>query len=137
MPDLSIQYWGQPFLAAGNYSDYKYITNPRANSYSQRYHIYSDGQISSKGDINYVDDNEDGKSDYQIGDSDFNYQSFLSNLVLKWEFNPGSSFYFVWSQSRNGIDDSGVLDWKYLGSLFGTKPANVFLLKFSYRIGLK
>ena len=29
-PDLSVQYWGQPFIATGDYSDYKYITNSKA-----------------------------------------------------------------------------------------------------------
>jgi len=27
-PDLTVQYWGQPFVASGRYYDYKYITDP-------------------------------------------------------------------------------------------------------------
>ena len=136
-PNLSIQYWGQPFLAAGKYSDYKYVTDPTASSLNDRAHIYSDGQISGNGDGYQIDENEDGRSDYQIGTNDFNYQSFLSNLVIRWEYNPGSSLYLIWSQTRNGYDDSGTMDFTYLGSLFTTKPANIFLIKYSVRFGLK
>jgi hypothetical protein len=136
-PNLSLQYWGQPFLAAGKYSDYKYITNPTANKYTDRFHIYSETQISRNGNSYDIDENEDGKADYQFGVNNFNYQSFLSNLVIRWEYNPGSYFYFVWSQTRNGFDDSGIMNSKYLGSLFRTKPTNIFLIKFSHRFGLK
>ncbi|MBE0673159.1 MAG: carbohydrate binding family 9 domain-containing protein, partial [Bacteroidales bacterium] len=39
-PDLSIQYWGQPFLAAADYSKFKMITEPDADKLSDRFHIY-------------------------------------------------------------------------------------------------
>jgi hypothetical protein len=136
-PDLSLQYWGQPFMATGKYSGYKYITDPTADSYKERFHIYSEGQISSDDSGYVIDENEDGSSDYHIGANDFNYQAFLSNLVIRWEYSPGSSVYFVWSQASNGNDDYGTMYCKYLCSLFRTKPTNIFLLKFSYRFGLK
>jgi Domain of unknown function (DUF5916)/Carbohydrate family 9 binding domain-like len=136
-PDLTLQYWGQPFLAAGKYSGYKHITNPTAKNYKDRFHIYSEGQIADNDSGYYIDEDENGKSDYQIGSNNFNYQAFFSNLVFRWEYNPGSSVYFVWSQTRNGADDSGIMDSKYLGSLFSTKPTNIFLIKFRYRFGLK
>lgn len=136
-PNLSLQYWGQPFLTAGKYSGYKFITNPTADTYSKRFKVYSESQILRNGGNFYIDENEDGKTDYQLGTNDFNYQAFLSNLVIRWEYNPGSSIYIIWSQTRNGIDDSGIMDSKYLGLLFRTKPKNIFLIKFSYRFGLK
>ena len=136
-PNLSVQYWGQPFLAAGKYFDYKYITNPTANTYADRFHVYSEGQISRNGSDYLMDENQDGEADYQTFANDFNVQAFLSNLVIRWEVNPGSSLYFVWSQTRRGYEDFGMLDCKYLGSLFSTTPTNIFLIKFSYRFGLK
>jgi hypothetical protein len=136
-PNLTLQYWGQPFLVAGKYEDYKYITNPKANIYSDRFHIYSTSQITRDGATYLIDENEDREFDYQISANDFNFQTFLSNLVIRWEYNPGSSFYFVWSQTCYGYDNTGIMDCKYLGSLFSTKPTNIFLIKFSYRFGLK
>ena len=32
--------------------------------------------------------------------NDFNVRSFRSNVVLRWEYRPGSAMYFVWQQDR-------------------------------------
>ena len=79
--------------------------------------------------------------DYSTGKRDFNIQEFLSNLVLRWEYNPGSSVYLVWSQTRNYSNNTGVMDYfDNIGDLFNRDnniPHNVFLVKFSYRFGLR
>jgi len=134
-PNLSIQYWGQPFLASGKYSSYKYITDPVADKYTDRFHIYSKAQIIANGNGYDIDEGVDGQSDYHLGINDFNYQSFLSNLVVRWEYNPGSTLFFVWSQTRNGYADRGSINWKDIGSLSGIRPSNIFVVKFSYRFG--
>ena len=140
-PNLTIQYWGQPFVATGEYYDHKFITQPMAKSYNDRFGIYSQDQISLDGDTYNVDENIDGNADYSFDRSDFNIQEFLSNLVVRWEYNPGSSVFLVWSQTRSGSNNSGNLDLlNNLGDLFDAgdnKPHNVFLIKFSYRFGLK
>ena len=41
--------------------------------------------------------------DYGFDKPDFNVREFLSNLVLRWEYNPGSSVYLVWSQTRSQL----------------------------------
>jgi hypothetical protein len=137
-PDLTLQYWGQPFIASGKYSDYKYITNPMANKLSDRFHVYPANQISGNTDGLYIDENGDGQPDYPMNWNDFNYQAFLSNLVLRWEYNPGSTLYLVWSQNRNNNTPTGEMDYfNDMGSLFGKRPTNVFLIKLSYRFGLR
>jgi len=140
-PNLTFQYWGQPFVATGMYSDYKYIIEPMAESYHNRFWTYSENQISFTGDDYNIDENIDGTKDYSFGKRDFNVQEFLSNLVVRWEYNPGSSLFLVWSQTRSGSNSSGELDlFDDLGDLFNgddNKPHNVFLIKFSYRFGLK
>ncbi len=140
-PNLTLQYWGQPFFATGRYSNHKMITSPMANDYENRFHTYSDNQISLNGDSYSVDENLDGKVDYTFYKMDFNIQEFLSNLVVRWEYNPGSSVYLVWSQTRSSSNSGESLDLiNDLSNLFSTmdnKPHNVFLIKFSYRFGLK
>lgn len=139
-PNLTFQYWGQPFIATGKYHDYKYITNPVASRYEDRYALYSGNQLSLNDDEFSVDENIDGVADYTFERKDFNVQEFLSNFVVRWEYNPGSSLYLVWSQTRSGFNDSGSLRFfDDMGDLFSTKdnkPHNVFLIKFSYRFGL-
>jgi len=140
-PDLTFQYWGQPFIASGSYYDHKYIVDPMANSYSDRFRIFSPNQISPDGDNYNIDENNDGITDYTFDKKDFNVQEFLSNFVVRWEYNPGSSVFLVWSQTRSGSNSSGSLDlFNDLGNLFNSgeiTPHNVFLIKFSYRFGFR
>jgi hypothetical protein len=140
-PDLTVQYWGQPFIATGTYSDYKYISDPMAEQYRDRFWTFSAPQIKDQGGYYSIDENIDGTEDYTLEKNDFNFREFLSNLVVRWEYNPGSSVYVVWSQKRNDIDNTGQLDFlNDLGGLFNgkeNKPQNIFLIKFSYRFGLR
>jgi hypothetical protein len=140
-PNLTFQYWGQPFVATGEYYDHKYITEPKASNYTDRFWTYSASQISLKDNEYIIDENVDGKTDYTFEKSDFNVQQFLSNLVIRWEYSPGSTLYLVWSQTRNYYSDSGQMDLiNNVGELFNKSinvPHNVYLIKFSYRFGLK
>jgi hypothetical protein len=138
-PDLTLQYWGQPFVAYGKYYNFKYITDPMASDYHNRFAVYSPEQIKDSGEGSYlIDENTDGSVDYSFGKPDFNVREFLSNLVLRWEYNPGSSVYLVWSQTRSNGDYTGSMDYSNdMNTLFSTKPHNVFLIKFSYRFGLR
>jgi hypothetical protein len=140
-PNLTVQYWGQPFVASGKYYDYKYITQPVASKFSNRFALYSPDQINLSDNEYLIDENRDGSRDYSFDRNDFNFQEFLSNLVIRWEYNPGSTLFLVWSQTRQGSNDTGVMDYANdLGNLFSRnndRPHNIFLLKFSYRFGLK
>lgn len=136
-PNLSIQYWGQPFGASGKYSNFKYATNPGASEYTQRFaHIPSAG-ISLQDNEYGVDENADGASDYSFDKPDFNVGQFRSNMVIRWEYIPGSTFFLVWTQEMNGefFDNGGPLHRQYNFD-FNQKAHNIFLLKFTYRFVL-
>ena len=102
---------------------------------------YTENQINLDDDHYNIDENMDGTTDYTFDKKDFNVQEFLSNLVIRWEYNPGSSVYLVWSQTRSSSNNTGTMDYfNNLGDLFdpdNNVPHNVFLIKFSYRFGLK
>lgn len=137
-PDLSIQFWGQPFIATGDFGNYKYITNSKANEPENRYSYYTPDQVNLNPgwNIYQVDDNRDGNVDYSFGKPDFNVKTFLSNLVVRWEYRPGSTVYLVWSQNRNQYANDGSFDFtKNIEDLFNGGANNIYLLKFSYRIG--
>ena len=138
-PDLTIQYWGQPFVASGDYSEFKMITDPKADLFAERYQLFKGDQITLVDDEYEIDENLDGTTDYSFGNPDFNVDEWLSNLVIRWEFLPGSTAYLVWSQTRNHYAQVGSFKvWDNLDDLFtDRKPTNTFLLKFSYRFGLR
>ena len=135
-PELSLQYWGQPFISTGNYSDFKYITNSMADNYYDRYHKYSASEIAFNSSDERYQITETGGKTYTFHNPDFSVKEFLSNLVIRWEYQPGSTLFLVWSQNRKAYHNDGSFDFgRDMGRLFGDHPHDVFMVKLSYRIG--
>jgi hypothetical protein len=133
-PTFTIQYYGQPFVSAGAYSDFKRFTDFRAGAYADRFHVFAGGEITRLGGAYLIDEQADGVTDYTIANPDFGFRQFRSNLVARWEYSPGSTVYVVWTQDRTGYADSGSFSpAQDLGGLFRVVPRNVFLVKFSRR----
>lgn len=64
---------------------------------------------------------------------DFNLAILNANLLLRWEYMPGSTVYLVWTQGRAG--DSGVYGTGFgtrLGETLALPHEDVLLLKVSY-----
>jgi hypothetical protein len=138
-PDISFQYWGQPFLFSGDYSEFKKVVDPGNKDYYSQFHLYGNNQISFDETNNKynIDENANGNTDYSFDNPDFSFYEFRSNFVVRWEYIPGSTAYFVWSQGRNGsINDGSFFISDRIENLANTKPTNVFLLKLSYRLSL-
>ena len=117
-PTLSLQYYGAPFVSVGEYSDWREVIAPRHATYSARYAPYTlDGSANQ---------------------NDFNFKQFRSNLVLRWEYRPGSTLFMVWGQGReqNNVDQGAFSGWRDYRNLFRTHPANTFLIKASYWFSL-
>lgn len=137
-PDLSLQYYGSPFISSVNYIDFKRITNPKADNYYDRYHLFSGNEINydNIGMMYNIDETGDGIYDYSFSNPSFNFKEFNSNLILRWEYTPGSSIYLVWSQGRNEYEECNCgFEFKQnIKDLFKISPRDVFLLKVSYRI---
>ncbi|MEM1328167.1 MAG: DUF5916 domain-containing protein [Bacteroidota bacterium] len=131
-PDLTIQYYGQPFISRGRYSNFKYINDPLAVPLEERFSDIS-GQDFQGGQYN-LDEQGDGTIDYSIGDPDFDFIQFRSNLVGRWEYVPGSELFLVWSQGTTAFGDpsTGLLT-SLNDNLFSEKAHNIFLVKWTYR----
>jgi hypothetical protein len=67
------------------------------------------------------------------GAHDFNRQSFNINVVLRWEYLPGSTLYLVWTQARKGENGNYFTSFgKDFRETFNAPSHNVVLLKMSY-----
>jgi hypothetical protein len=139
-PSLTVQYYAQPFVASGEYTRFKRITDPHAERYTDRFHAFTPGADPGS-EIRYdaeagayeIDENRDGETDYAIQNPDFSYKSFHSNFVVRWEYKPGSTAYFVWSQGREGATASPAFDVADgMDGLFRIHPDNVFLIKVNH-----
>jgi hypothetical protein len=138
-PELTLEYYGQPFVSAGKYSEFKRITDTDADAFENRFHVFSGSEILySTGDNTYsVDEDTQGSVDYSFSNPDFNFRQFRSNLVIRWEYLPGSTLFLVWSQGRTSTATSGLFSYgEDIRELFGIVPHNVFLIKFSYWFSL-
>ena len=134
-PELSLEYYGQPFISAGKYTNYKRTTNPNADIFRDRYRNFSASEISYNAtDKTYsIDEGSNGNTDYSFDNPDFNFKQYRSNFVVRWEYLPGSTLFLVWSQGRTGSTTDGSFDYgRDMNKLFGIQPHNVFLIKFSY-----
>jgi len=137
-PNFTIQYWGQPFVSRGRYSNFKEVNNAMAKGFDDRHTLYSDNQVSLIGDDYNIDENLDAVTDFSFSNPDFLSVQFRSNLVLRWEYIPGSEIFLVWSQdiSQSGDFNQGLFE-NLENNVFGSKkPQNIFLLKATYRFVL-
>jgi hypothetical protein len=139
-PELTVQYYGSPFIATGRYVDFKKATQTLAGSYEDRFHRYADSEIAYLPDADryQVTEAPDGQSaTYSFANPDFSFRQFRSNLVVRWEYKPGSSLFVVWSQGRTGRvptwTESFLDNWH---ELWQTPSDNVFFVKVSYWFSL-
>jgi hypothetical protein len=111
-PNLSVQVYAAPFVSAGDYTNFKQLVNGRAPRYEDRY-----------ASIAYA------------GNPDFNYRSFRTTNVLRWEYKPGSALFVVWQQGREGTLGAGQFEFgRDFRGVFGAPSRNAFLVKWSYWI---
>ena len=99
-PDLTLDFYGEPFAASGRYDHIGEL----AKAGTRLIHRYgTDGTVSVPPNAGqqFV---TDGASVFVIPSKDFRVQSFRSNLVLRWEWRPGSTLYLVWQQDRASED---------------------------------
>jgi hypothetical protein len=143
-PEMSIELYAQPFLSSGDYGDLKELSAPR--SYGMARYGEDVGSLTSVASGTELEIDPDGTGPaqpFRVDNGDFNFRSFLSNLVFRWEWRPGSTFYAVWQQVRSGtlaasdptVTYARVGDFRLgqdAGDLYRLKPDNIFQLKVSF-----
>ena len=140
-PALSLEVFLQPLLAGVDYSNFKEFARTRDTEklvYGQDVGTISRTE-DSDGQGTYEVDPDDGgpAASFEFADPDFSFQSIRGNAVLRYEFRPGSTLYFVWTQNRQADSPSGALDVsRDIQRLRSADPENIFLVKLSYWIGL-
>ncbi len=133
-PNMSFQYYGQPFIFSGDYSDFKKVTNSMASNYADRIHEYGSDEIQLVNDSYTVKENGNIINQFSFDNPNFKSFAFLSNLVFRWEYVPGSTVYLVWSQNRSDSDKLANFNFgKDFSNIYKIYPYDVFMIKFSYR----
>jgi hypothetical protein len=96
-PDLTLETYAEPFAASGRFYDFGELSAAR----SKHLRLYgTDGTSITEQDTNGRRTvTADGHS-FTLSNQDFNARSFRSNMVLRWEWRPGSTLFVVWQQDR-------------------------------------
>ncbi len=132
-PNLTFELYASPFVSRGRYDDFKRIISPRADRYRDRFQEFTDASIRQDGNRFQIDEDGNGEVDYGFRNPDFDFRDFNSNMVIRWEYMPGSTVFLVWSQARGSVDhfpgESSFSD--DINRLFSAHPENVVLLKIS------
>jgi hypothetical protein len=136
-PDLTVQFYASPFIGTGRYMDFKRATDTLAHNYADRFHALGANEITYRPDSNAYAVGEAGGPSYSFTNPDFSFRQFRSNLVLRWEYKPGSTAYIVWSHGRTDHGDYWERSFKRnWAGLWNARPQNEFLIKFSYWFSL-
>ncbi len=110
-PTLSLELYMQAFVTVGEYQNFRELARPESYEFAPYPEI----------DFN----------------PDFHNRSLRSNLVLRWEYRPGSTLFLVWSQLRGASDDDiEFRPLKSLGHSFTDEGSNVFFAKLNYWLGM-
>lgn len=131
---LSLELYAQPFVSGGRYERFKELVAARTRRFTE--YGVAQGSVVRDRDQGIVTIEPDGPGPaaaFVIGEPDFKVRSLRGNAVLRWEYRPGSTLFFVWQQSRSGQDATGQFAFRRdVGGIFRERPTNVFLVKVSY-----
>jgi hypothetical protein len=146
-PKLTLQLYAQPLISSGDYLTYKQLEAAETfdfDVFEEGVAVESESGISCVGgrtcaadDTRFIDFEGDGTVDYEFENPPFNIQSLRLNAVLRWEYRPGSTVFFVWQQNRRDRIDTGSFDLsRDFDLLRSIEPENVFIVKVNYWLGL-
>jgi hypothetical protein len=127
-PDLNLDVYAEPFASSGRYFNHGELSAP-GSAALLRYGSSGTGAAIQPDGSRIVTAPE---GSFTLKNTDFNVRSFRSNVVLRWEWRPGSTLYFVWQQNRQGTDATGSP--VRLGDMFRSVTApgpNYFVVKTS------
>ncbi len=134
-PELSLSYYGSPFVSTGRFSRFKLVTQPRAAACADRFRrldvVTTYDAAANRYEV------ADPAGAFAFANPDFSWRELRSNLVLRWEYQAGSTLYLVWTQNRVNSDFFGDFSaGREYRRLFGAHPDNTFLVKLNYWFSL-
>lgn len=108
---LTLEAYAMPYMTAGTYAGFYQVVSPRASAYEERLRLV----------------------DYQ-GEDRFTLGQLRSNLLLRWEYLPGSTLFLAWTreQTQQGNDVGVVRMDRELSSIFASRSYDSVLFKLSH-----
>jgi len=133
-PDMNLDVYAEPFAASGRYYDYGELLAPRSR---ERLRYGTSGTtlvVNADGSQTVTADG----TTFTLPNRDFNSLSFRSNVVLRWEWRPGSTLYVVWQQSlANSVPIGDHVDIRDMFRSVTAPGPNLFVVKTTFWIPVR
>ena len=136
-PTVSLQLYVQPLISVGRYWNLKELSAPRTFDFLS----YGTGgstiaPIAGERAFAVDPDGPGPAAPFRLDDPSFNFKSLRVNAIFRWQFRPGSTLYFVWTEQRQDFARPGEFNLGAdLRSMFSAKPDDVVMVKMSYWLG--
>ncbi len=134
-PRLSLQLYAVPVINSTDYENFKELNRPSSHSYR----TYPARDVQSARDaggngIYTIDPDGSGAAPaFSFSDPDFDFRSLRGDVVLRWEYLPGSTVYFVWTHGRTAVGNIGDFNVsRSFAALGKADQDNIFLMKATY-----
>ena len=128
-PNFTAEGYAEPFAASGRFYSFGELPVARSNTLRT---------YTATRETNGTTTVRDGADTFTLPALDFNRLSFRSNLVLRWEYLPGSTAFLIWQQSRQDIGAAGqLINPRDLWDATRAAGDNLFVVKVSYWIGVR
>lgn len=115
-------------ISSGNYTDFKELARRKSFDFNH----YGAG-TEADGVYTFDPDGAGSADAISFDNPNFNVRSLRGNAILRWEYRPGSTVYFVWTQTKEDEENVGDLQFKHsLNRLWQADTDNVFMIKFTY-----
>ncbi|MFQ5797769.1 MAG: DUF5916 domain-containing protein [Bacteroidota bacterium] len=136
-PTLSVEFYGQPFVSSGAYTEFKEVIAPRVRKFNDRFRFYDDELVCTEDGGCNVDLDGDGATDFSFSRPDFSFRQLRSTLVIRWEYHPGSVLFLAWQHGRQSfLADGSFGGFRHIADLFMEDSDNTFLVKVNYWFSL-
>jgi hypothetical protein len=127
-PALSLESYVEPFAASGRFFDYGELLAAG----SRELRMYGTAGTTAERTTDGLRVAE-GNDRFTVAVDDFNVRSFRSNLVVRWEWRPGSTAFLVWQQSlASETPDGRLVRPSGLWQAFSGRGDNFLVAKVSY-----
>ena len=134
-PDLTLQLYAQPLVASGDYVHLMEFATPRTYEFIE-YGQDGNSSLSYDSDANTYTADSDGAGPGEpltFRNPDFSIRSLRTNMVLRWEYLPGSTLFLAWSHSRFAhSSDPSFRVFDELKDLLSDDQQNVLMVKMTY-----
>lgn len=133
-PRLSLELYAEPFVTTATFSDFEELTAAGTNNTKE-----FDSVVEGEDSYTATRGSETVEIPKRGFNSSFDFRSFRSNLVLRWEFSPGSTMFLVWQRNLSNDDPltrSSRISSRSIIESIGDEGDDIVALKIAYWIPL-